>query len=84
MAKIINLRPSRDAAENERITAIGMKLTSAIAKAVVEDEPIDTAALLQEVEWAGQSVGLGQRRKPWRSGRFALPLQGGSQRALSQ
>ena len=57
MAKIVDLRPSRDAAEDERIAAIAMKLASAIAKAVVEDEPIDTAALLKEVERLGQSIG---------------------------
>jgi hypothetical protein len=61
--KIIDLRPSRDAAEDERIAALGMKLASAIAKAVVEGEPIDTAALLQEVERIGQSVGLGPAKE---------------------
>jgi hypothetical protein len=62
-ATIVSLRPFQEEAENERISAIGMKLASAIAKAVVEDEPIDTASLLHEVERMGQSVGLGPAKE---------------------
>lgn len=50
--------PSQDAARIERVLAIGMKLAAAIATAVAKDTPIDTHALLLEVERMSQSVGL--------------------------
>ena len=55
--KIISVVGARNA-EAERLPALRMLLVAAIAKAVVEAKPIDTAGLLKEVERVGHSVGL--------------------------
>ena len=67
MAEIVDLAKAREAEAN-RICAIRMKLAAAIAKAVVEAEPIDTGKLLK-------------RGRAYRaSGRFARGERGSGDR----